>query len=410
VGIALRLAYRDVPQRSPDEVVYAMYAEMVVNQGPGYIPRFVHSTNQNPEPGHFSWPQRAGYILILVAAMVAVGQTTVAVAAAVSLAASLLSLGLILWWGRTAFDRWTTTVALLFVATSPIDLAIARRGWQDGVLAFLILLMVFACARSWMDPARWRWPALFLGSGVVALLVKESAWPVYVAGALILAWVARRPGTGRAAVPGPARRLALAAFGLALAVAAVIAACGGVGEALATWKTAQIVNVPNEYMRLYQTGSVAYYLTGLGILQPLLFGLGIVGAGVAAARPRWIMSRPESRKSARSLIVLAWLVLGFGTLAALYPQKNLRFVSPLVVPCAFLGAWVLRSLATALAARLPEARRRWVGFALAALVLSSSFQDVMRFRTFFVRRGIPDLATPWLIEPPGTKHPEAGAP
>ena len=406
LGVALRIAHHPVQQRTPDEMSYTMYAHYVATYGPGYIPRFVRSINQNPEPGHFSWPQRVGYIMILAGAITAAGQSRVEVVAAVSLTASLLTLALVWWWGRVAFDRRATAIALLFVATSPIDLAIARRAWQDDVLGWLVLLMAFGCARSWMEPARARWPALFLSAGFVAILVKESAWPVYGAGVVLLAWLAWRARP--TAVPGAGVRLALGALGMAAAVTAIVAACGGVAETLATWKTAQIVNVPNEYMRRYQTGSVLYYLTGLGALQPLLLVVGLTGAITVAVRP-WISRRTEDHRIDASLSVLAWLVLGLGAVAALYPQKNLRFVSPLLAPSALLGAWVLQSWALSLASRLPQARRHWVVIGLAALLITSSFLDVVRFREYFIRRGIPDLATPWLFEAPGTAHPEAGA-
>ena len=42
---------------------------------------------------------------------------------------------------------WVAVMAMLFLAVSPLDLALARRAWQDDVMALLTLLMSWAFLR-----------------------------------------------------------------------------------------------------------------------------------------------------------------------------------------------------------------------------------------------------------------------
>ena len=61
---------------------------------------------------------------------------------AVSCAASILSLGVLLWIGLRFFNPWITLVAVTLMAVSPMDLAVARRAWQDEVLGCVVLVIV----------------------------------------------------------------------------------------------------------------------------------------------------------------------------------------------------------------------------------------------------------------------------
>lgn len=397
LGVGARIATHEVPTRTPDEVFYSRYALAVAEDGLAYFPRFTRQVNEQPKPGDlFSWPERSGYIVALASALKISGQNKVEIGAYLSLAASAIAMALVLALGTALSGPWTASAAVLLIAVSPLDLAVARRTWQDSLLALLALAMVYACVRFCAEPRRWRWPALFFSAGAFALLVKESAWPVYAAGTLALAWAARTPASGHTGGRAirPVAILAWGAMGVAIASAAIVAACGGPAEALRTWNTSEVVNAPNEYMRLFQTGSALYYFAGLGLLQPVAFTLGLIGAVVAVARPSWLADRvsPGPR-------VLGWFAIGFFALAAAYPQKNLRFTAPLTAPLALLAALALRSSVEWLAARLPTARR-WIPIVTGLLIALSAVLDFARFREYFDRRGLTDPVTPMLMRPP----------
>lgn len=398
-GICVRFATHGVGARTPDEVFYSRYALAVAEQGPGYFPRFTREINDHPQAGSFSWPERAGYIALLASALKITGQEKGELGAYLSLIASVLVLVLVLTLGTRLADPWTTSAALLLAAVSPLDLAIARRTWSDSLVAMLMLTMFFACACFLVNPGRRRWPALFFLAGTYSLLVKESAWPVYLACTLVLAWAARgAQGLAGPVAARPRTMLALGALGVALAAAAIVLACGGPAEALRTWETARVANVPNEYMKLYQTGSPLYYFAGLGVLQPAAFAAGLLGAALAIVRPSWLTGRAAPGGEA-VVRLLAWFAVGFLALAAAYPEKNLRFVSPLTAPLALLAALAIRAGTAALGARLPAARR-WIPVVAGILIVASAALDLARFHDLFERRGLTDPVTPLLLRPP----------
>jgi hypothetical protein len=231
------------------------------------------------------------------------------------------------------------------------------------------------------------------------LLVKESAWPVFAAGTLWLAFAARdrrEAGRGGGAFP-PAMALVAGGVVIGLAVLAVVGACGGVTELARTWQAAKVAGAPNEYMRHYQSGSPLYYVVGLGFLQPVPFVLGFLGALVAVIRPEWIADHPAPPAKRAGLRALGGFAIGFALLAALFPQKNLRFVSPLTAPFAILAATLLRATMNRLAVRTPR-WRWWAGVTMGALLVALAAIDVARFQEYFDRRGIDDPVTPIFFE------------
>ena len=405
-GLLLRLSVLDVPSRTPDETFYGRYGYQVAHQGLSFIPFVVYQANRRP-----AWhvlpcgPQRVGYILLLAGSYAVSGANTVNLVAAVSLLSSSLVLLLLVLLGRRLADAWTTSAAALLLAFSPMDLAIARRGWQDDVLALFVLCMLYACVRAAIEPPRRRWIALFFGAGLIAILIKESAWPVYVAGTLFLAARVRavRAAAGGDPLPPPSLVLLVGALGAGAALAVVAMACGSLAELRLTLHLAATNSAPNEYMRLNQMGSPLYYVEGLARLVPTAFVLGSAGTALGIFRAhRLAGDRPAA---GTGIAVMAWFVAGFAVLAAIYPQRNLRFLSPLQAPCALLGALALREGVRAVLARLPESRRWWVPAGVALLLAGSAALDVARFREFFIRRGAPDLVTPAFRPPPRDTRP-----
>jgi hypothetical protein len=109
------------------------------------------------------------------------------------------------------------------------------------------------------------------------------------------------------------------------------------------------------------------------------------------------MERPEDHRTS-PLGVLAAIWLAFTVALAASDLKGLRLLTPVFAPTALLAAAGLQS---ALAAS-----RRWGPWfrvlcaAAVAVILLAAFGDLRRFFDLFVRRGIPDLATPWFTSRP----------
>jgi asparagine N-glycosylation enzyme membrane subunit Stt3 len=227
------------------------------------------------------------------------------------------------------------------------------------------------------------------------LLVKESAVIPFGLGTLVLAWHgardSRRPSG--ALIPLAAGALAAALSGVML-----IVLCGGWGTMLKVYELAREYTAPDDYMRNYQTGGIGYYLTGLGILQPLPWLLGGLGAVLAMVRPSRLARTARHPLAARALGALAIFVVGFCAVSFSYFSKNMRFLSPIYAPVALLAAATVSEGLASARQRLPRP------MALAALgltvagLLTAAVLDAKRFDHYFNEIQIQDLATPWFTK------------
>ncbi len=170
-GIALRFAWLEVPRRTPDERLYAALGSRIAAEGPAAYAAIVREFVAGPDAHPYPWPQRAGYLYAAALAQSVAGRPTPGPIAGLSTLASVLLLALAAAFGVRVLGLRAGTLALVFVAASPLDLAMARRAWQDELVALVALglaaLWTFAPER----PLARR--ALFL-LAAVALTLKES--------------------------------------------------------------------------------------------------------------------------------------------------------------------------------------------------------------------------------------------
>jgi 4-amino-4-deoxy-L-arabinose transferase-like glycosyltransferase len=392
-GAWIRLTAISPPNRTPDERMYAGCCQGFHDFGPRFMGMLIQACwdgrARSPE---YPFPTRIGYYGLVTAAMVLSGSTSVDVAAEVSTVASLAVFVLAAWLGLRYLGPWTTVLALLFLATSPLDLAIAGRAWQDEVVAFLALAMIHAYARSLEQPGRARWPILFFALGAYALTVKETAIIVLAAGTvglLIAAWSSERRARTIAWTLGGS------AIALGAAAAAVVIGSGGIEFARKSWELWKLVSVPNDYMRHYQMGGPRYYAIGLALLNAVPFALGLAAALALALRARFMRSGWTHPRAGALLASLAWLVISCGVVMCVASQKNMRFLSIIFVPIFLLASALVRAGMVALAPRIPARAYRVALVALALVLAASAVADVARFHQWFIVRGVPDLATPW---------------
>jgi 4-amino-4-deoxy-L-arabinose transferase-like glycosyltransferase len=347
------------------------------------------SRRETPE---YPWPNRVGYFWLVAGAMRLTGDTSVNAGAALSAMASLLVLILTAWLGLKYLGGWTTAVALLFLATSPLDLAIAGRTWQDEVVAALTLIMLHLYIRALARPDRGVWPTLFFLVGAFALTVKETALLVLGAGTVgMLVGGRQSENRGRSA----AWALGGAALAACAAAAWVVASTGGIEPMRKSYELWKLASVPNDYMRRYQMGGPEYYAIGLGILNAVPFALGLAGAVALALRAPFMRSRWSHPMAVGLLTSLAWLVVSYGLVACLHSQKNMRFLSVIFVPVFFLAASLVRSLLATLRERVATPVFAVTVMVVAVGLAASAVADLARFDHWFMVEEVPDLATPW---------------
>ena len=393
----LRVANFDVPERSPDEVLWTKFGAAISREGPAWVTRLTHDFNRD-EDVEFPWQQRIGYTCLVGLAMRASGDTTVRTAEAVSTVSSVALVALTGIVALESLGPWVAVMAMLFLAVSPLDLALARRAWQDDVLALLTLLAVWAFLRHAARGGRGARAAFFAVAGFT-LLVKESAVIVFGLGTLGLALLAARRSRGWRA---PLLVLAAGAATALVALAAVVAVSGGWGELRRTLELSREALAPDDYLRKYQMGGVGYYVTGLRILQPVPFLLGALGAALAVLRAPFLAPGGAAPRARGTLVALGWLVLGFGAVAFSYYSKNLRFLSPIYAPTFLLAAALVAAAVGWVRAHAPRAVALAVVVAVVLALGASAALDARRFDHWFNELEMQDLATPWYTQaPPG---------
>lgn len=390
LAIALRLVNFPVPERSPDEELYTKFGAHVAREGPAWVTRLVHDFNRGADVD-YPWQQRIGFTCLIGLAMRVSGDSTVRTAEAVSTVSSVALVALTGVVASEFLGPWIAVVAMLFLAVSPLDLALSRRAWQDDVVALLTCLMVWAFLRHAARGGRASAVAFFAISAFT-LLVKESAVIPFGLGTLGLVLVAgQRTRNWRQ----PSLMLVAGAATALVALGVVVAVSGGWAELRQTIELSREANTPDDYMRQYQSGGVGYYLTGLWLLQPVPFLLGAIATALAVLRAPFLSSYAAQPRARGALVALGWLVAGFAAVAFGFSSKNMRFLSPIYAPVYLLAA----SLAWASVAFLHARAARRLAVAgivtLAIAIAASAVLDARRFDHYFNELQIQDLATPW---------------
>jgi len=420
-GVYLRLAFREPKGRTPDEGFYTAYAIDASRGGPAAVRAVTRLFNESPKMRKYPRPTRVGYYLPSALLMRLTGERTVKTASLVSTAASLLALALCLGLAARRLGAWPALVALLFLAASPLDLTMARKAWVDALLGVVTLGMVVAYGRlvasgpdrlcpagpsaggdgnphgvpmSTARPERLGALLAFLLLGAWGLLVKESGVIALGCGCLGLALHSYR-ATGRVA---PTLRPLLGGLLAVLAVAALLAwLCGGVDALVRVYRP--LPGAPaSVYLAGYDSGGPGYYVAGMLILQPVPLVLGVLGALLVALRVGLVVDFPGSDDGRSLLPALAWLVLVYGAVVMTQDPKNLRQLSPILVPLYLLAAVLVAAVLAEVRRRLPTTLGWGVTAAAGGGLAVAAFLDLDRFIGYFVIGGVPDLATPWLLQ------------
>jgi len=417
IGALLRTTLPPVRQFTPDEQTYTTFAAGLAESGLGQYARTVREFAKDSTLAELPPPTRVGFLLLATAAMKLTGRDTPYAIVGLSTAASIVLLIGAAFAAGVLAGPGAAAITAILLAVSPMDLAIARRAWQDDVFALVAALVIGALAwraarggasaaaggaairrerktesapdRRSSSSAR-ATLAFFVLCGA-SLLVKESALALLAVGTAFLAWNAWRERGPIAALPP------LAGFVLTIAaVVGLLAAIAGWEPVWRTWRSFVSSPAANPYVAKYQTGSPLYYARGLLLLQPLAAGIGSAGVTIGVLRPRWLAARSEA--SRRALFALAVTTAGFAIVTALLPVKSLRFLSPAFPPAAILGAAAVVAGLRAVGTRTSRSTLRLAVAVVAVVLALSAWQDLRRFYDLFVRRGIPDLATPWFTQ------------
>jgi len=190
LGIFLRIYnLNNVASRSPDENVYTYQAGMIAQNGLGITKLLVKNYNSNPKMWVYPPPTRIGYLSVLAGVMKLTGKIGMDTGAYISVSASILSLILLVILGLRFLNPVVTFYALLAMSVSPMELAIARRTWQDALLGLCGFLLIYLACEITRNINRIMPYIIFILIGSFSILIKTSGIIIYGLAGMWILWV-----------------------------------------------------------------------------------------------------------------------------------------------------------------------------------------------------------------------------
>ncbi len=384
----LRLHTQFVSGRTPDEQIYMADATAIAASGPKAVSHLVRQFNEDREFWVFPPPTRVGSTFLVAAVMKITGASAERSGVWLSFASSLLAICLTGLLGWRVFSRWIGLISMAFLSVSPLDLTLARRAWQDSLVAALGLSLLCLCIGATIGRHRRLWLSAFWILGAWFLLVKESALIIY---SLLVLWLlldAWRKKRGWQSIIGI---LTISGVVVLLAFAALVSVSGGASQFLQIYPhMAQAVHW-NDYVFLYQFGPWYSFLLGLWVLSPVTTLLFACGVTIVFLRIDSLGTSLELDNDALGVAVGFSLFVGAALIAATIPAgyKCLRYVSVLPPVMDLLAAVSLVYLLRRFQ-RFVNLRYLWAAIGIVAIAFVA-VTDYHRFQRYVVRSQLDDV-------------------
>ena len=407
LGVWLRLYPPPVLGRTPDEKTYSQFTQQILSLGwfEG-VRTNVDTYLNNPNNWVYPPPTRIGYLALCAAWAGLNGSASEESLARLSAAVSMLTLLLTCIFAWRWFGPWAGLVSALVMAILPVELAIARRAWQDGVFTFASLLVVAAgvelvredqLSRKAFGTLTGRRLIPFLLAAAFIPWIKESA-PAIVAvtAALVTVHALRK----RRPLIEIGRFLAAVAGTMCLSFFVLACAMGGPAKYLQLYRNAGATHLKNTYGIDFQGGPWYSAFQSLILLNPgstilWFFSLCIL----CIALCNWITRGEEPVQIALGLFLFMF-VLWICTVFLPY-LKNMRYLSPLYAPfalmCGFGVGSVLDALHAASTKTGESSTARLVTLFVCAMLVFAAWTDYDHFRFYFLERDTVDLVNRMLF-------------
>jgi hypothetical protein len=390
-AIALRLSNRGVVERTPDENVYIHYATYVAGSGIEGGRALVRSYNRDIRLWIFPPPTRLGYIYLVAGVMKLSGASAEEAAVSISSIFSIGGFFVAALLGLRFFDRWAVLVGLALLSVSPIELAIARRAWQDSVWECVGEFLFFLCVEASISNRPKIWRICFWAVGAYYLTIKGSATVVY---GLCTVWLVGSVWLQEGSLRKCFYIVITSAFVPAASFAALAWCSGGASSVIETIQHSTLARGWNQYGHQFQSGPWYSFFLGFLALSPIttLLSMGGIAMMTLPRIPGFVGLNlgMRQRQAAWAIIYLIFTLLVAATIPA--DLKNLRYVTILVGPCCLLSGLAVIYLLAFARVKLPH----W-GYHFAVCVVAlglglTCLTDYRRFQCIFVRNGLDDLA------------------
>ena len=390
----------NVPARSPDEMVYTGQAKTVAIEGLKGIRGLVQEYNSTQELWKYPPPTRVGYISMLAVAMKLAGTYDPLAGAYLSCFLSIITLFLLIAVGLRFFNGWITAAALLFISVSPMSLAVARRSWQESVLSFMGLILIYLACEITRNCKNVIPVILFVVFGSLTMLIKSTGVVIYGLCGIWLLWVLFIRDRS---FSGGFLLIVSGALGAGVSGLVLVHLVGGVPalkDALAHFNWGVTTS---EYARDYASGPWYRFFDILWLLTPVnavIFFVGVAGVLFFRKDKRLgeLTSMLESGKGA-ALGIIFFIA---GLMAVLFVTKehplNWRYVGALDGPFYILSATGLWIIALSLKAAVKGYGFAFVGSCIVAAAIFSAINDYRNFDKIIVSTGIKDLSIRLLKE------------
>lgn len=390
-AIGLRLSNRTVVERSPDEKIYINYATRIAGSGIEGGRALVQIYNRDIRLWIYPPPTRLGYIYLVAALMKLSGAPAEGAAVSISSIFSIGGFFVTALLGLRFFNRWAVLIGLALLSVSPIELAIARRAWQDSVWGCIGLLLFYFCLEASISVRPKTWRICFWAVGTYYLTIKGSALVVY---GLCTVWLIGSAWLQEGSLRKCFYLMIVSAFVAAASFAALAWCSGGVFFVLETIQHSALARGWNKYGHEFQSGPWYSFFLGFFALSPITTLLSVAGIATMTF-PRspavgGLSFDVRQRHAAWAMIYLIFTLLIAATVPA--HLKNLRYVTILVGPCCLLSGLAVVYLLALARVKLPL----W-GYHLAVCAVTlglglTCLTDYRRFQYIFVRNGLNDLA------------------
>jgi len=379
IGAMLRMTDMDVKYRSPDEIVITYQARAIAERGLQGIDFLIKEHKAQPSIWIYPSPVRIGHLLPLAAFMKVTGRTDEKMGAYMSMALSIATLALVAALGLRFLNAPITLFALAFLAVSPMDLAIARRTWQDSVLGFLCVGMIYCIAAISKNARAFFWYIVFVILGSWSILIKESGGVVYgLCGMWLIGALAAKKEYAKAVLV-----IALGAVGTLIGIGFLAYLSHGVAPFLEVLRDHMGAIARNEYAIEYQSCSWFRFIKGFWILSPL--GATFCATGIV------VTFFVGKRYPLLYGLVFFTVTLVIITMKTPYCM-NYRYVSAMFAPFCLLAGTALWYCAAFVKDKLKGAASLAVIACLMLVVVIAAAVDYSAFQKMFVRTHVKDIS------------------
>ena len=397
IGIGVRLNHLDFSRRSPDEGIYTYQANEIAGHGIDGTRKLIREYINDKSMWVCPPPTRIGYDYLLAAIMKISAVHDEMAGTYISVVASIGTLLVLVLMGLRFFNPQITLIALFGMCLSPMDLAIARRCWQDSLLAFCGTLYIYLCGELIKNSKRKILYVPLLLIGGYCMLIKESGVVIFGLGML---WLLYEAVFKERSIFSAILTIAAGIICAAGSVFILVKVTGGISDILTILKHIKEAMPTNTYAVEYQTGPWYRMIEGFWILSPIFTILAFLGCIVTFLYGRFkALFFSEDVMNTRVIRGIAFFVLSFIVITIITPYcQNMRYVSVIFAPFYLLGGLGLWFIICLFRQNFNNFYFNITAGVIGIALIIFAIRDYRLFKYMFLEREIVDLSIRLLRE------------